>query len=42
MMNCFTGSGMEWMMGGMGLVGLLLFIALILGIGALAKYLIQK
>ena len=31
--------GMGWMMGGMGLVGLLLAIVLVLGIAALAKYL---
>ena len=32
-------NGMGWMMGGMGLVALLLFVLLLLGIAALVKYL---
>jgi hypothetical protein len=36
MMN---GAGMGWMMGGMALIWVLTFVALILGIAALIKYL---
>ncbi len=32
-------SGMGWMMGGMGLIGILLLVVLVLGIAALIKYL---
>lgn len=31
--------GMSWVMGGMGLVGVLLVVVLVLGIAALSKYL---
>lgn len=41
-MNCLDMPGMGWMMGGMGLVGLLLVIALVLAIAALLKYLFRK
>lgn len=34
-MNCCTG----WMMGGMWFLGILLILAVLLGIGALGKYL---
>ena len=33
--------GMGWMMGGMGVLALLLLIVLVLGIGALVKYLMS-
>lgn len=42
MLNCADIQGMGWMMGGMGLVGLLLVVALVLAIAALAKYLFRK
>lgn len=38
MMDCIGGT-MPWMMGGMGLIGILLVVALGLAIPALAKYL---
>lgn len=34
--------GMGWMMGGMGLIGVLAVILLVLGIAALIKYLFSK
>lgn len=34
--------GMEWMMGGMGLVGVLLILVLILGVAALVKCLMSR
>lgn len=34
--------GMEWMTGGMGLVGILFVVLLILGIAALVKYLFSS
>ena len=34
--------GMEWMMSGMGLTGLLVVIALLLAIIALVKYLVSR
>ena len=39
MMDHMMGSGMSW---GMGLVGVLVLVLLILGVAALAKYLIFK
>lgn len=39
MMDMDSSSGMGWMMGGMGLLGLLVFVAVILAIAALIKYL---
>ena len=34
--------GMEWVTGGMGLLGILLVVLLILGIAALVKYLMSS
>ena len=38
MMNMMDGSMGVWMMGGMGLIGLLVVVLLMLAIAALAKY----
>ena len=38
-MHEMMGGGMGWMMGGMGLIGLLASIALVLLVAALVKYL---
>jgi uncharacterized membrane protein len=34
--------GMGWMMGGMGLVGILVLILVVLGVAALIKYLMSS
>lgn len=41
-MDCMNMDGMGWMMGGMGLIGVLAVILLVLGIAALIKYLFSK
>lgn len=33
--------GMDWMMGGMGLFGMLLLVLLVLGVATLVKYLLK-
>jgi len=42
MMGSATGSGMAWMMGGMGLARLLVLALVILAIAALVKYLLSR
>jgi hypothetical protein len=41
MMRDMMGGAMEWMMGGMGLVSILVLLVLILGAAALVKYLLS-
>lgn len=42
MMSMMDGSMGVWMMGGMGLIGLLVVVLLVLGIAALLKYLFGR
>lgn len=40
--HCLNMQGMGWMMGSMGMIGILFSVALILAIAALIKYLFRK
>ena len=42
MMHDGMAGGMDWMMGGMGVLSLLVLILVVLGIGALVKYLTSR